>query len=98
MDGKRILGIIIARPLIAIAIAAGVVAVLLLAQTHKQTTPVTHRTQHVQLSEAQQSQLGDQQYEKTLQEDRAQIVSSGAGYAQVQRVASRIETVAGRDK
>ena len=43
-------------------------------------------------------QLGSQQYAKTLQQDRAQIVSSGAGYSQVQRVAKRIEAVAGRDK
>jgi metalloendopeptidase OMA1, mitochondrial len=98
MTSKRVLGVLIARPLIAIAIAAVVVGVLLMVQTHKQTTPVTHRTQHVKLSEEQQTQLGDQQYEKTLQQDRARIISSGAGYAQVQRVAKRIEAVAGRDK
>src|SRR5262245_57629275 len=98
MSEKRVFGIIIARPLVAVAIAAVVVGVLLLAQTHKQTTPVTHRTQHVKLSDAQQSQLGDQQYEKTLEQDSANIVSSGSDYRQVQRVAKRIETVAGRDK
>jgi predicted Zn-dependent protease len=98
MSGKRVLGFLIARPLIAVAIAAVVVGVLLLLQTHKQTTPVTHRTEHVQLSEAQQTQLGEQQYAKTLQQDRADIVASGAQYAQVQRVAKRIEAVAGRDK
>ena len=80
-----------------LAIAAGVVGVLLL-HSHKQTTPVTHRTQFVQLSDAQQTQLGSQQYAKTLRQDRAAIVSSGAAYAQVQRVAKRIEAVAGRDK
>jgi len=95
MTSKRVLGVLIARPLIAIAIAAVVVGVLLMVQTHEQTTPVTHRTQHVKLSEEQQTQLGDQQYEKTLQQDRARIISSGAGYAQVQRVAKRIEAVAG---
>jgi metalloendopeptidase OMA1, mitochondrial len=95
---KRVVRFLIARPLIAIAIAAAVVGVLLAVQTHKQTTPVTHRAQHVALSDAQQAQLGDQQYEKTLQEDRADIVSSGAAYEQVQRVAKRIEAVAGRDK
>jgi metalloendopeptidase OMA1, mitochondrial len=98
MSWKRLLGFFIARPLIAVAIAAVVVGVLLLFQTHKQTTPVTHRTEHVQLSDAQQTQLGDQQYTKTLQQDRAQIVSSGPQYAEVQRVAKRIEQVAARDR
>jgi metalloendopeptidase OMA1, mitochondrial len=98
MTGKRLLGFLIARPLIAVAIAAVVVGVLLLAQTHKQKTPVTERTQHVALSDAQQTKLGDQQYAKTLSQDRANIVSSGPAYAQVQRVATRIEAVAGRDK
>ena len=98
MSGRRILGFPIARPLIAVAIAAVVVGVLLLLQTHKESTPVTHRTQHVALSDEQQTQLGSQQYAKTLQQDRADVVSSGAAYAQVQRVAKRIEAVAGRDK
>jgi metalloendopeptidase OMA1, mitochondrial len=69
-----------------------------LKDTHKQTTPVTQRTQHVALSDAQQTKLGDQQYQKTLQENRANIISSGKAYDEVQRVASRIEAVAGRDK
>src|SRR5689334_11397131 len=98
MTGKRVLGFLIARPLIAILIAALVVGVLLLKDTHKETTPVTQRTQHVALSDAQQTQLGDQQYEKTLRENRANIISSGKAYDEVQRVASRIEAVAGRDK
>src|ERR1051325_11245071 len=97
-SAKRVLGVLLARPLIAIAIAALVVGVILLLQTHRQTTPVTERTQHVALSDEQQVQLGDEQYAKTLREDRADIVSSGAAYDEVQRVASRIETVAGRDK
>jgi predicted Zn-dependent protease len=96
--GKPVLGFLIVRPLIAIAIAAVVVGVMLLLHTEKQTTPVTHRTEHVGLSDEQQTQLGSQQYEKTLQEDQADIISSGAGYARVQRVAKRIEAVAGRDK
>ena len=98
MSGRRILGFLVARPLIAIAIAAVVVGVLLLLQTHKETTPVTHRTEHVALSDAQQTQLGNRQYRKTLREDRADIVSSGTDYVQVQRVARRIAAVAGRDK
>ena len=98
MSGKRVLGFLVARPLIAVVIAAVVVGVLLLLQTHKETTPVTHRTEHVALSDEQQTQLGNQQYARTLRQNRAKIVSSGADYAQVQRVAKRIEVVAGRDK
>ena len=94
---KRIVAVLIARPLIAIAIAAVVVGVLLL-QTHRQKTPVTHREQHVGLTDRQQMQLGSQEYAKTLRQDRARIVSSGPAYAEVQRVAKRIEAVAARDK
>jgi predicted Zn-dependent protease len=93
-----VLGFLVARPLIAVVIAVVVVGVLVLLQTHKQTTPVTHRAQHVQLNDEQQVELGDQQYAKTLQQYRADIISSGTEYAQVQRVAKRIEAVAGRDK
>ena len=98
MTVRRVLAFLVARPLIAIAIAAVVVGVSLLVHTHKQKTPVTNRTEHVALSDAQQTQLGDQQYAKTLREDRANIVSSGPAYAEVQRVAKRIEAVAARDK
>jgi predicted Zn-dependent protease len=94
---KRVLAFLVARPLIAVAIAAVVVGVILLG-TRSQKTPVTNRTEHVSLTDAQQIQLGDQQYEKTLRQDRARIISSGPGYDEVQRVAKRIETVAGRDK
>jgi hypothetical protein len=89
MSAKRVLAFLIARPLIAVAIAALVVGVLLLRDTHKQTTPVTARTQHVALSDAQQTQLGDQQYAKTLREDRAEIISSGPEYAEVRRGSRR---------
>jgi len=95
--GKRVLGFLVARPLIAIAIAAVVVGVLLL-QTRSDKTPVTHRTVHVTLTDAQQSQLGNQNYTKTLRQNRANIVSSGPEYAEVQRVAKRIEAVAAHDK
>jgi metalloendopeptidase OMA1, mitochondrial len=98
MSGKRVLGFLLARPLIAVALAVVVVGVIVAVQTHRETTPVTHRTQHVALSDAQQSQLGSQQYAKTLRQDRANIISSGARYDEVQRVASRIEAVAARDK
>jgi metalloendopeptidase OMA1, mitochondrial len=95
--GKGVAGFLVARPLIALAIAAAVVGVLLL-HSHRQKTPVTHRVQHVGLTDQQQMQLGSQQYAKTLRQDRARIVSSGRAYAQVQRVARRIEAVAARDK
>jgi predicted Zn-dependent protease len=95
---KALLGLLIARPLIAVAIAAVVVVGALLLGTHGQKTPVTHRTERVRLTDQQQMQLGSQQYAKTLQQYRAQIVPSGAEYSEVQRVAKRIEAVAGRDK
>ena len=47
MSAKRVLGFLLARPLIAVALAVAVVGVIVLVQTHKGTTPVTHRTQHV---------------------------------------------------
>jgi metalloendopeptidase OMA1, mitochondrial len=94
---KGIIAVLLARPLIAIVIAAVVVGVLLL-QSHSQKTPVTHREQHVGLTDQQQMQLGTQQYTKTLSQYRARIVSSGGRYERVKRVAKRIEAVAGRDK
>jgi metalloendopeptidase OMA1, mitochondrial len=94
---RAVLAFLIGRPLIAILIAVVVVGVLLLG-THRQTTPVTHRVQHVKLTDAQQMQLGNQEYAKELRSDRARIVSSGAQYTEVQRVAKHIEAVAGRDK
>ncbi len=95
---KGVVGFLVARPLIAIALAAIVVAVLYFGFAHRQTTPVTHRTERVGLTDQQQMQLGSEQYAKTLRQSRHRIVSSGAAYAQVQRVAKRIETVAARDK
>jgi predicted Zn-dependent protease len=94
---RAIVGFLVARPLIAIAIAAVVVGVALLS-THRQKTPVTHRVEHVKLTDRQQMQLGAQEYAKTLRENPGQIIRSGAQYARVQRVAKRIEAVAARDK
>src|SRR5262249_9559555 len=54
------------RPLVAIAAAAVVVAVLVLTQTRSQDAPVTHRQERVALTDAQQMQLGEQEYAKTL--------------------------------
>ena len=96
-SGKRLLGVILARPLIAVVLAVVVVGVLALG-AHHQKTPVTHRSQRVGLTDEQQMQLGSQEYAKTLTEDRANIVASGPRYAEVQRVAKRIEAVASRDK
>ena len=98
MSAKGVLGFLVGRPLIAIVIAAVVVTVVLLVETDSQKTPVTHRTQHVGLSDAQQVKLGNQEYTKTLRQNRRRIVSAGPQYAMVQRVAKRIESVAGRDK
>jgi metalloendopeptidase OMA1, mitochondrial len=94
---KAVLAFLVGRPLVAILLAALVVGVLLLG-THRQKTPVTHRTQHVTLTDAQQMQLGNEEYAKTLRANRARIVSSGPQYAEVQRVARRIDAVASRDK
>ena len=94
---KAVVGFLVGRPPIAIAIAAVVVGVLLLG-TRSQKTPVTHRTQHVELTDAQQMQLGNQQYAKELRADRSRIVSSGPQFVMVNRVARRIEAVASRDK
>jgi predicted Zn-dependent protease len=95
---KAILGFLVGRPLVAIAVAAAVVGVLLLRQTHRQTTPVTHRVQHVALTDEQQAELGDREYATTLRANRWEVVSAGPQYAMVQRVARRIEAVAGSDK
>ena len=94
---KAVLAFLLGRPLVAIFLAALVVGVLVL-NSHRQKTPVTHRVQHVALTDAQQMQLGSEQYAKTLRASRARIVSSGPQYAEVQRVARRIEAVASRDK
>ena len=95
---KGLVGFLVARPLIAIALAAIVVAVLYFGFTHRQTTPVTHRSERVGLTDQQQMQLGSEQYAKTLRQSRNRIISSGAAYEEVQRVAKRIEAVAARDK
>jgi predicted Zn-dependent protease len=94
---KAVVGFLVGRPLVAIALAAAVVGIMLL-HAHRQKTPVTHRVEHVTLTDSQQMQLGAQEYAKTLRESRARIVSSGPQYAEVQRVAKRIESVASRDK
>ena len=95
---KGLVLFLVARPLISIVIAGVAVGVLLLTGTHRQKTPVTHREERVSLTDKQQMQLGDEQYAKTLKQDRARIIASGPAYSEVQRVARRIEVVAARDK
>jgi hypothetical protein len=80
---KGVIGFLVARPLIALVIAAVVVGVLLLVQTHRQKTPVTHREERVGLTDKQQMQLGSEQYAKTLRQYRARIVASGPEYSEV---------------
>jgi len=94
---KTVLSLTVGRALVAVVLAAIVVGVLLL-NDHRQKTPVTDRAQHVTLTDAQQMQLGSQEYTKTLRQNRARIISSGSQYAEVNRVARRIEAVASRDK
>jgi len=95
---KGLVGLLVARPLIAIALAAIVVAVIYFGFTHRQTAPVTHRTERVGLTDKQQMALGSEEYAKTVRQYRRRIVSSGAAYAEVERVAKQIEAVAARDK
>jgi metalloendopeptidase OMA1, mitochondrial len=94
---KAVLAFLVGRPLVAIAIAAVVVGVLLVG-ARSLRTPVTHRLEHVKLTDQQQIQLGDREYASTLRQDRRQIVGSGPAYAEVQTVSKRIEAVAGKDK
>jgi predicted Zn-dependent protease len=95
--GKAVIGFIVGRPLVALLIATAVVGVSLIG-TRTLRAPVTNRTEHVKLTDQQQIQLGNEEYAKTLRQNRAKIVSSGPQYAEVQRVATRIESVAAKDK
>jgi len=94
---KSVLKVLAARPVIAIVIAAVAVGTLLVG-TRSQRTPVTHRLEHVKLTDQQQIQLGDEEYTKTLRQNRRRIISSGPEYTQVQRVSKRIEAVASKDR
>jgi predicted Zn-dependent protease len=95
--GKAVVAFLVGRPLVAIVIAVVVVGIGLIG-TRSLRAPVTNRTVHVKLTDQQQIQLGDEEYAKTLRQNRARIVSSGPQYLEVQRVANRIEDVAGKDK
>lgn len=79
-----------------------VLAVVAIAFTYfnseEQNVPVTGRSQRVAMSDKQQQELGAQVYDQTLAEERDQVVTSGAQYEQVKRVAERISKVASKDK
>jgi hypothetical protein len=72
---KGVVGFLLWRPLIALVIAAVVVGVLLL-DSHRQEAPVTHRVEHVGLTDKQQVQLGNEEYTKELRQDRVLPASS----------------------
>lgn len=67
-------------------------------QSEEQSVPITGRSQRVALSDQEQQALGLQVYEQTLEQDRAQVVTSGAQFEQVQRVSRAIAKVAAKDK
>jgi predicted Zn-dependent protease len=94
---KAFFGLVVVRALIAIGLAA-IAVVVILSQTHREKTPVTHREARVGLTDEQQMQLGSEEYAKELRQDRERVITSGRAYSQVQRVAKRIEAVAARDK
>jgi predicted Zn-dependent protease len=88
---------ILIRLLIATVIVILVVAGSLLT-SQRQETPVTHREQHVEMTDAEQMKAGEQEYENVLKKHADDIVSRGPKYAEVQRVADRITAVAAQDK
>jgi predicted Zn-dependent protease len=94
---KAVIGFFVARPFVAIVIAIAFIGIGLIG-TRTLRAPVTGRVEHVKLTDAQQIQMGDEQYADTLRKEKRRIVSSGPAYAQVQRVAKRIEAVAAKDK
>jgi predicted Zn-dependent protease len=94
---KGVIGFLVARPLVAIVIAVAFIGFGLIG-TRTLRAPVTHRVEHVKLTDAQQIQMGDEEYANTLKKEKKLIVSSGPAYNQVQRVAKRIEAVAAKDK
>jgi predicted Zn-dependent protease len=85
------------RPVIGIVIAAIVVGSSLL-HAEQQQVPVTHREQRVELTDAQQMRMGEQEYRDILKKHANDIVSSGPEYDLVQQVAGRIIAVAAKDK
>jgi predicted Zn-dependent protease len=66
--------------------------------SEEQDVPVTGRKQRVSMSDEQQQQLGAQVYDQTLTEEQQNIITSGAQYDMVQRVAERIAKVGDADK
>jgi metalloendopeptidase OMA1, mitochondrial len=64
----------------------------------EQEVPHTGRKQRVALSDGQQIELGLQVYDQTLAEEKPNLVTEGAEYEQVQRVARRVAKAAAADK
>jgi len=79
-----------------------VLAVIVVAYTYfsseEQDVPVTGRSQRVAMSDEEQQALGLQVYEQTLTEEGEAVVTSGAQFERVARVARRISDVGDADK
>jgi hypothetical protein len=87
------------RAVFGVLVAIAVVAFTYFS-SEKQSVPVTGRTQRVAMSDTQQEQLGLQVFDQTLQEQQGagNVITTGAQYAQVERVAKRIAKVGAVDK
>lgn len=83
-------------------VLGAVLAVAVIAFTYfsseEQSVPVTGRTQRVAMSDAQQAKLGAQVYDQTLADEQSNLLTSGAQFEMVQRVAARIAKVGDIDK
>jgi predicted Zn-dependent protease len=88
---------ILLRLLIATVIAIVVIVGSLIA-SERQETPVTHRSQQVEMTDAEQMQAGEEEYADVLAEHADDVISKGPRYEEVQRVAGRITEVAAQDK
>jgi predicted Zn-dependent protease len=88
MKNRLIMGVVLAIAVIAFTYFS----------SEEQEVPVTGRTQRVAMSDEQQEQLGAQVYDQTLQQDQANLVTSGPQFEMVQRVAERIAGVGDVDK
>lgn len=96
-DSRRVLvgeaGNIIAAAVMLPLVIAIAVAAYIYFSAEQQTVPVTGRTQHVALSEADQAKLGAQAYQQILQEARSSVVEDGAEAEMVRRVGERLAKV-----
>lgn len=88
MGGRIVIGILLALAAVAFTYFS----------SEEQNVPITGRAQRVALSDEQQMELGAQVYDQTIAEEQQRVVTSGAQYEMVQRVARRIAQVAAEDK